>query len=473
MVLSSTGSVRCRCCCAVRRIFIVLCVLLTLAIPGSLWAGNSESEPPSAPGIRYTLAESVEQALRANPRVEAAHYALEGAGAEVGIARGRMLPSLTLSAGRTYINSISASGQVDVDYIDQHQDTLALRANQTLFAGMELLNGHQKAQLNEEMAQAEKGSVEARLILDVQTFFFDLLKARGEVSALEDALERLQAGVEAAKAFAGVRLAPYVDVLQAESDLADTRQRLSQARIEVANLRVNLNALLGLPARSPTHYEGDLRDLSMVLPWTVDQCLARAEQLRADLKVARKSLAMAEKQAKMVTGRYWPKIDLQAGYIHQERDYPDPGRSITGATIDRDYSSNYWTAGVNLEWRLFEGTRTHFEYRRASAEIGRLRAALRDTRDQVRAQVETSYQSMTEARERIDAAESGLELASETHERAQKRFESRVGTIIELLDAQERLTRAQINLSQARADYQTALANLLYAMGERNAGLRF
>jgi outer membrane protein TolC len=64
-------------------------------------------------------------------------------------------------------------------------------------------------------------------------------------------------------------------------------------------------------------------------------------------------------------------------------------------------------------------------------------------------------------------------LASETHERAQKRFESRVGTIIELLDAQERLTRAQINLSQARADYQTALANLLYAMGERNAGLRF
>jgi outer membrane protein TolC len=440
---------------------------------GSLWAADSGNESPESPGIRYTLAESVEQALRANPQVEAADYALEGAGSEVGIARGQMLPSLTLTAGRSVLNSISASGQVDVDQLEQRNDNLGLQFSQTLFAGMTLLKGHQKAQLNEERVEAEKKSVEARLILEVQTKFFNLLKARGEVSALKDALQRLQAGVEAAQAFSRVRLAPYVDVLQAEADLADTRQRLSRARVDEANLRVQLNALLGLPARSPTHYQGDLLDLRMDLPWTLDQCLDRAETQRADLEVARKTLATAQKQAEMVLGRHWPKIDLKAGYIHQDRDFDQPGRDIMGGAVDRDYRTDYWTAGINLEWRLFEGGRTHYEHRRARAEIGRLRANLRGTRDQVVSEIETSYQSMTEARERIDSAEVGLDLARENHERAQKRFDSRVGTIIELLDAQERLTRAEISLTQARADYQTALANLLYAMGERNPELRF
>jgi outer membrane protein TolC len=46
-----------------------------------------------------------------------------------------------------------------------------------------------------------------------------------------------------------------------------------------------------------------------------------------------------------------------------------------------------------------------------------------------------------------------------------------LSTIQNLLDAQDRLTRAEANHNQARLDYQRALADLYFAMGARNYAL--
>lgn len=423
------------------------------------------------PGITYTLEESVVQALAANHQIDAAAYRVFGANARVGEARGRMLPTVTLSAGRNYVNSIRSSGQVDIDAIDQHTDSASLQLIQPLFSGLSVLRSYQKAQLNEELTEAEKHVLENEIVLDVQITFLDLLKSRGDVRALQGALERLEESVKAVRAFADVRMAPYVDVLQAEADLADTAQKLSQARNEVATLGIRLNTLLGLHPRAQTTYAGDFQDLRLGIPWSLEECLERARANRPDLVVASKALAMARKEAKIVYGDFWPKVDLSGSYVYQDRDFDKGGIDSFGREVDRDYETEYWTASVNLEWRLAEGGSKHYAYQRARSEIGRLRAGLRNTENQVLAEARTQYLTLKEARERIATARGALGEAKESHERAQVRFEARVGTIIELLDAQARLTRAETNLSQAQADYQKALARLLFAIGERDADL--
>ena len=414
--------------------------------------------------VRYTLAQSIEQALRTSPRIGAYAYRTLSANMDAGIAYTQMFPSATLSAGRSYVRNESYSGLVDPDYVDQHVDTLSVQLYQPLFAGMTLLNGYQKALLNEELAKAEQQGTEDQVVMDVQVTFFDLVKTRGEVRSLQSAVKRLQSSSEAVQAYERVRLAPYVDVLQTEVDLADAQQQLSKTENEVATLKIRLNMLLGLPPEAPVEYLGEFASDVPDLPWSLEQCLERARLQRPDLLVKRKAMAMAEKEAKIAYGRYFPRIDLQGGYISRDVTYDS---TVGIGAVDRDYKSDYWTGGITLQWRFFESGRTQLEYQRALHQIATLREQLRETESLVSSQIHATFLSISEARQRIVTTQKAVGEAAEGQARSQVRFEARVGTVVELLDAQARLTRAETNHLQALADFRQAMARLTYAMGEK------
>lgn len=415
----------------------------------------------------YTLAQSVEQALKTSPRIGFYNYRTLSATMDVGIANTQMMPSANLSAGRSYVRNESFSGAVDRDYVDQHVDTVSLQISQPLFAGLTLLNSYQKAQLNEELAKAEQQSVADKVVLDVQMTFFDLIKAKGEVQSLRSAITKLQNSVESVRAYERVKLAAYVDVLQAEVDLADAQQKLSKVENDVAVLGVNLNMLIGLPPQSFVEYVGDLEEVSLEFLWTMEQCLERAGTQRPDLLVRRKAVAVAEKEAEIAYGRFFPRIDVQGGYVSRDVTYD------TDLGTAANYRSDYWTGGITLQWRFFESGRTQLEYQRALSQISGLREQLRETESQVSTQLQTSFLSLSEARQRIALAKKAVSEAAEGQARSQVRFEARVGTIVELLDAQARLVRAETNHLQALADFRKAAAQLSYAMGERNPVAHF
>ncbi len=456
---------------------IVLCLLTFV---GSARSEETAADKPAVLSItapasslpvlpqRFTLAQSVDQALKGNPQIGSYYYRVQSAAAESGIAFSQMLPSATLSYGRSSINNVNSEGAVDTDYIDQDSTTASLQINQPLFAGKTLFNGYQKALLNEDFTRAQKSGIENQMILDVQSAFLDLLKYQSEVRSLLSAVQRLQSSVESVRAYEQVRLAPYVDLLQAEVELADAQQRLSKAEIQVLTGKIYLNALLGLPSETPVEYLGDFNDLAFEVPWTQEQAHVVAMNQRPDILVKRKTLAMAEKEAEIVYGRFLPRVDLQGSYYDLDRDFDN-----SNTLVDRDYQTRYWTAGINLQWRVMEGGRTYYEHQRAVALIASQREELRNITDQVSAQVTSTYLSLTEARQRIATASKALGEATEGLERSQVRFEARVATVVEVLDAQSRLTRAESNHIQAQADFQKALAQLLYAMGERNPSLRF
>ena len=62
-------------------------------------------------------------------------------------------------------------------------------------------------------------------------------------------------------------------------------------------------------------------------------------------------------------------------------------------------------------------------------------------------------------------AEKGVREAREAYEAALARYQEQVGTNFDVLDASSNLTRAQSSLTGSRADYLTALSQLLYRDG--------
>jgi outer membrane protein TolC len=454
-------------------------LLMAAGLILTVWSGaiavaaeKSGEGPFQETRMVYTLEESVKYGLSHNPGLQAARFSVDAAEAEIGSARGSLLPSLSSGYSHTRVSSIRSSGPMEIDYLDQNQDILNVQLSQTLFAGFTLYNSLQKARAARELAQAEQEVTELDLIINIQTGFLELLKARQDVLILEDAIARLEVVRKAVQAFYKQRLLPYSRVLEAEVDLADAKQQMSQARHAVQNQRIELNGLLDLPLTSEVEYKGNLDDLSFEWPKTLEKCLATAMERRPDLQAVQQNLIMAEKEAEIAKGRYYPKVSLKAAYNDSDRDYDDPGLYDTGKTYDRDQHNQYWTVGINMQWQMFDGGTQYYQKKKYEAEIMRFQQLFRETATNIKTRVRTSFLGMDEARQRIDLTLSAVKAAKENYRQEKRRFEVRVGTLPTLFDAQARLTRAESNYNQALMDYQISVASLYYAMGERNLDLK-
>ncbi len=430
-------------------------------------AGAAEAEGEAEAEV-YTLPESIRRGLRENPRIKAAAHEVSRTEAQVGARRSDFLPSFSTQVYGQEINSLYAKGPTDEDYIDQKIGVLDLRLSQTLFDGFTIFNRYEKAKLEKELAEAQKEQAKMELILEIQKSFLKLLKAREDVRSLKDAVQRLQVNEASAKAYYKKDMAPYEQVLQASVDLADTRQELSQAKNSVRVQKVQLNELLGFPADKNVDYQGDLTRQDFYFDKNLQTCLTCAHEKRPEISIREMSLEVAGKDQEIAKGQFSPKLSLDFDYYTRDTDYDSKAQTMTGEPRDRDQKNEYFTAALRLEWQFGLGGREYYNYQAAGQEAAKLRQQLIQTRDRIDTQVRTSYLSLEEARDRIESTRTGVDSAQEAYARAKRRFDVKMGTIPELLDAQARLTRAEANYNQAVADYQLSLAHLYYAMGQEN-----
>ncbi|WP_291323571.1 TolC family protein [Desulfonatronospira sp.] len=451
------------------RLILICAAFILPAVP--VLAGDEQES--SLGNMVLDMEETVKMGLERSHRIQAHDYGIRRSESEVKSVRGQFFPQLSAGAGFTHLDSRSARGPTDQDYLDQQQYQWNFRAVQTLFAGMTILSSYQKARIEKEISELEKESAERELIREIQYYFLELLKAREDRRSLESSIERLEMGLEASKSFFERQLVPYVDVLQAEVELQEARQELSQARNEEQIQRTRLNAILGFGHDQIIGYEGDLGEIPLELFFESQDVMDIALKQRTDLVFIRKNMAAAEQEQRIARGRKMPRLNLEFTYMDRKRDYEQPAfDAMTGQTRDRDQRNRHWTTGLNLEWNFFSGGQQYYRHEAMGYEIRRLVQTLQDTKASILTEVRTAHMRLDEARSRLVSNRKALAAAQENFDMQEHRYKQQVGTITDLLTAQEHLTRAETNKNQALMDYQQALSELYFAMGERNYGLK-
>src|SRR5205823_5099832 len=116
-----------------------------------------------------------------------------------------------------------------------------------------------------------------------------------------------------------------------------------------------------------------------------------------------------------------------------------------------------YQASVNLP--LFTGGRIRAEIVRADLEIKRLDQQKDDLRNQIALDVKTALLNLQSARNEVQVANLGVQLSKEEVDQARDRFKAGVANNIEVIQAQDSLSRANDNqiaalyrFNQARAD---------------------
>jgi outer membrane protein TolC len=406
-----------------------------------------------------TLEKCVQIGLRQNPTIVSARRQLLSSDSNVKSARGNFGASVDMSYGYRHQNKQPTLMGVNSDYQDKW--SMGINISQPIFTGFNLLSNYQKAKIQRE--QDEARLYELSLIQEIQTSFLTLLQGRMDVKSKQDSVARLESQLKVIEAFYQVGLRPRVDVLQAEVELASAQQDLLKSQNDVSSRHARLNTLLNLPIDENINYSGELT----YLPFSrsLDDCINTADRDRPDLRIAKKSIKVAEEDVDISESDYYPHVSADFDY---NRAGGDP------LTDTNRYTKNpeSWSAGATVNWNVFSWGSTYYDVKRAKEQVKKIKADFENTRLEASYQIKDNLLSLKAAADRIGVGRKSVEAGREGYRMAMARYQAQVSTNNEVLNAQSRLSGSEAELIQALADYQVALARLYVAMGVKNPSLK-
>lgn len=130
-----------------------------------------------------------------------------------------------------------------------------------------------------------------------------------------------------------------------------------------------------------------------------------------------------------------------------------------------------WSVGVGAQWNLFQWGKDFYNVQAADFLINKVRAEEENLRQEVAYDIKSKLLMIQNARKRIVLGQKGLTQAREAYRMAVARYQAQVGTNLDVLTAQDKLTLAEATLTSAQADYLTALSRIYAAMGQLNPTL--
>jgi outer membrane protein len=294
-------------------------------------------------------------------------------------------------------------------------------------------------------------STEQAVVLAVKVAFFNAIAAEASVRVSVDALQTQQRHLDQARAFYQVGARTRIDVAQSISDLANAELTLARARGNLESARALLQAALGVERwRTYTLIEPPLTDLPLPdEPALFDEALRNRPEPK-ELKLRARSFEELRKSAR---GGLFPSLILQAG--------PNWAGEQVGALITN------FTATVSLTYPL-TGMNPYLvvgQMHEAEATRRQILEQQRGVENQIRLEAAEAHAAMVQAREELQASAKLVTAARDRRDLAEGRYQTGVGSIIELSDAQLNYVNAEFQEVQSRLDLSTAKARLEHALG--------
>jgi outer membrane protein len=410
-----------------------------------------------APGEKLTLEHAIAIALEHHPARMAEAARAGAAGERAGQARSQLLPQVF---GVTEYLRGTDNGIGDTTYLTapgvtrapsqgRHTNQLtetfdnylaAVSAYQYLFDFGRTRGLIEQRDAEADAERARLRLVELDLVYQVSKSYFDLVAAKEIVGVYETAVAQRNEHLRQAQVKARAGLKPDIDVFTAQSDLARTQLRLVDARNASATAKATLDNAMGLGEQAPDYRQDDAL-IAGTIPETESTYLERAFDQRPDLKMLLDEARATGAEVKQYRSDYLPRIGAVAGYNVRGQD-ATPG-------------NNYY-AGLVLTWPIFNGFLTDHQVEESRLQQDAVRHGIEELRQQIVLQVKRSFLEWQASLDRIHQTEATLAASRVELDLAEKRYESGLGSIIELTDAQRRYTEDGAARVQALAEFSAA-----------------
>ena len=406
--------------------------------------------------VELSLGQALSIGLEENPSViqSAAERAASGAG--LWSAYGNLLPQIGLQGNAqkseqgTFV-FFGTEFESPATYSTSYQWDFT---HSLLDAGRDLFRIRSaKADVDRRIAAYDVTSLET--VSDIKTQYLGARREEGLVTQAEREMERRAGHLELADARYEVGAVTRSDVLQARLSIHEGEVAQLQARQRAAEARLALRRLLGgaLPA-GPIDLTSDFPVFEP--EFDEDELVASALGAHPSLRESRAAERMGEAELWIARSAYLPTLQFQYSL---SRSVVDTAGFEFSDFDDRDF----WA--VSLNWPLFGRFERYDQTSRARASLVGARQEERRRALSIEEQVRVAHTRLETAWAAHETAVASVELAREDLRLAEGRYETGVGTFLDLLDARVRAGETETNLITSTYDFYLALVALERATG--------
>ncbi len=448
-----------------RAILIWLVPAALIFGPATLAFADGDTAAENVLPLSLKRAVEIALAPEGSPRIALAEESIKIAQDQIREARAALLPDLesSLNDQRETVNlnafgfssqifKIPAGFNLMIPSIVGPFAVLDARAtaSQTVF-DFAAIKRYQASKVTTNAVKADFDSTRNQVSDQVARAYLTGLRAAA-------ALETAQANVDLSNAL--LKLAGQqkdagtgtgIEVVRAEVQLANDKQRLVVSANDFRRAGLNLLRAMGLKLETTIQLTDKLSYTPADLG-TLENSIASARTLRAELKAQKERERSAQMNYGSVRAERLPSVSASA-------NYGSIGTEITGARPTYDY-------GFSLRVPVFDGGRRDARRSESLSQYRQEQTRTHDLDQQVELDVRLAFDSVNAAVNEVTTAREGLDLAQREVDQARRRYSAGVTNSIEVTDAQTRLDRARDNQIAALYDYNVARIDLAAATGK-------
>lgn len=392
-----------------------------------------------------------------DPQYRAARHELDAATYVVPLARAGLLPSLSLSVGRSSSKGsreqpglLGGTVRQDLDYRSPVSQ-LNLRVPLLNF---EAIARYRQSKFQLAQAEAEFESNRLQLADRLATAYFQRLLADESadlaMAQLSAALEQSRLSQRRFAAGEGTR----VDVAEAEASqhLAEAQLIEAHDQLLIAQRALdNITGSTGLPLVGPGV---DFRPPA-TLTGNLEHWLGTAATNSPNLQARQHALRVAEMEITRARSGHAPRVDLVASVSRSENE------SIS--TLDQQ--TELRTIGVQLSLPLYSGGSVNAATGQAVALRGKAMADMDAALASVQLEIERQFRAVASGAERVLAYANAMGSSEIALRGKQRQMVSGLATTADVLAAMGQLFVAKRDLAQARFEYLLARLRLQATAG--------
>jgi len=441
-------------------IFYVALLSLVLSPALARAQGNPALPGPGPSGtLKLTLAEAVALAVKQNPTEQIALLNASESVQDKNITLAELLPQANLrvadSANRVNVKA-EFGGLPLFPGVPGHIGPFQLFSAGPTFGSsvfdLSLWKRYKASRSNVDEAKANSLSTREQVILLVVSQYIGTLRAVANVEASKSRVDLAKALYDQAADLQKEGVGTGIDTLRANVELQNENQRLIEAVNDREASLFGLSKLLNLDPRQKIELADTLSFFETPQPdveASIDLALAGREEWKA-IRAQEKSARLEKESAQY---ERLPSVRFDGNWAYY-------GSSPTAAIPTYQYQGS-------LNMPIFTGGRIKAEIVKADLELQKVEQQKQDLRNQIALDVKTALLNLESARNEVSVANLGVQLAHEEVDQARDRFKAGVANNIEVISAQDSLSRANDNqiaalyrFNQARADFARAIGEM-------------
>jgi outer membrane protein TolC len=451
-------TMRCKTCKTIQLLSVLALLVAAQSVLG-------QNNPP----MQLSLSQAIDLALKQNRDIKLAQLAVVDSQHKKEIARSDYFPHIRNQSSVLHITDL-AGVSIPAGAFGNHPDTGAIPGQNLLLdqggltsytsgTGLEQpLTQMFKIRASNRAATADINTAKIQvdqagnaIALKVRQLYFGILIAQLKQKA---AAEQVAAGeVKLQESLQDVERGNALDVavLESRASALDAKQAALTQRLQIHDLTINLNDLMGLPLNTNLSLDADVSAASMSVP-SREECIHIAQQHSPEIQAAKQGVEKAKAGLSAAKDAYIPDVTGLARYSYQ-----------SGVPF---LVHNFGTFGFTLSYDLFDGGKRVAGIKDAQTVLSEAELNLTKVEDEVEVQVETAYDKVEQLLDLTGVAAEALQAREEASRVTDRRFEQNAALDSARSEAHAKAISAQASYLEATLGLSLAQGDLKRTIGE-------